>query len=73
MNWETFIAFVYSIIIIILKVEGKIEETGWPSLMVVILFASSFQMIALGIIGEYVWRSLEASRKRPVFIVEKVL
>jgi len=36
------------------------------------LFVSSFQMIALGIIGEYVWRGLEASRKRPNFIIEKV-
>ena len=39
----------------------------------VILFFSSFQMIALGIIGEYVWRGLEASRNRPSYLIEKKL
>ena len=42
-------------------------------MMVVILFVSSFQMIGLGIIGEYVWRNLEASRQRPVYVVDKVI
>ena len=28
-------------------------------------------MIALGIIGEYVWRSLDSSRKRPNFVIDK--
>jgi len=65
-------AFVYSLIIVILKLSGKVDETGWSSLMVVILFVSSFQMIGLGIIGEYVWRGLEASRRRPVYVVDKV-
>jgi dolichol-phosphate mannosyltransferase len=40
--------------------------------MLVLLFVSSFQMIALGIIGEYVWRGLDASRKRPLYVVDKV-
>ncbi|MBK6833051.1 MAG: hypothetical protein IPG89_01740 [Bacteroidetes bacterium] len=65
-------AFIYSIVIIYLKLSGKEDSSGWSSLMVVILFAASFQMIGLGIIGEYVWRNLEASRKRPVFVVDKV-
>ena len=65
-------ALVYSIVIIALKLSGKEESSGWSSLMVVILFVSSFQMIGLGIIGEYVWRNLEASRKRPVYVVDEV-
>jgi hypothetical protein len=40
-------------------------------MMVVLLFVSSFQMIALGIIGEYVWRGLDASRNRPNYIIDK--
>lgn len=66
------IAFIYSLVIIILKFTGDSEPTGWSSMMVVILFVSSFQMIGLGIIGEYVWRNLESSRQRPVFVVDKV-
>jgi dolichol-phosphate mannosyltransferase len=66
------IAFIYSLVIIILKFSGSIEPSGWSSMMVVILFVSSFQMIGLGIIGEYVWRNLEASRQRPIYVVDKV-
>lgn len=67
------IAFIYSLVIIILKFSGSIEPTGWSSMMVVILFVSSFQMIGLGIIGEYVWRNLEASRQRPIYVVDQVI
>jgi polyisoprenyl-phosphate glycosyltransferase len=45
---------------------------GWTSLMLVILFVSSFQMIGLGIIGEYVWRTLDAARNRPSYVIEKL-
>src|SRR5215203_6157417 len=65
------IAFFYGLFVIIAKFTGLIPLQGWTSLMVVLLFVSSFQMISLGIIGEYVWRSLDAARKRPNFIVDK--
>ena len=67
------LAFIYGLIVIFGKVFGFVDSTGWSSMMVVILFVSSFQMIALGIIGEYVWRGLEASRNRPSFLIEKKL
>ncbi len=65
-------ALIYIFFIIFMRLTGHIDVGGWSSLMVVILFVSSFQMIGLGIIGEYVWRNLEASRNRPVYVVEKV-
>ena len=46
---------------------------GWPSLMVVILLASGIVMSMLGVLGEYVWRSLEAARSRPLYIVEQTV
>ncbi len=67
------IALFYAIYIIVRKMFGEIDVQGWSAMMVVLLFVSSFQMIAIGIIGEYVWRSLDASRNRPIYIVEEVL
>jgi polyisoprenyl-phosphate glycosyltransferase len=64
-------AFFYGIYVILAKILGFVDIEGWTALMVVVLFVSSFQMIALGIIGEYVWRGLDASRKRPLYIIEK--
>jgi polyisoprenyl-phosphate glycosyltransferase len=65
------IAMAYGIFIIVARMFNYIEIEGWSSIMVVLLFVSSFQMIALGIIGEYVWRGLDASRNRPNYIVDK--
>lgn len=67
------LAVVYAIIIIISKLMGSIDETGWSSTMVVLLLVSSFQMISLGIIGEYVWRTLQSARQRPNYIIEKTV
>ena len=51
---------------------GTGEPAGWTALMVVILFVAAFQMIALGVIGEYVWRGLDAARNRPMYVVKQV-
>jgi polyisoprenyl-phosphate glycosyltransferase len=67
------IAFLYGLFVIVAKFTGLVPLSGWSSIMVVVLFVSSFQMIALGIIGEYVWRGLDAARNRPNYIVDKVL
>jgi dolichol-phosphate mannosyltransferase len=67
------IALLYAFAVIIARITGWIEVEGWTAMMVVLLFVSAFQMIALGIIGEYVWRTLDASRKRPNFIVEDTI
>jgi len=66
-----FISFCYGIFVIYAKISGLVPLQGWTAIMVVLLFVSSFQMIALGIIGEYVWRTMDASRNRPNFIVEE--
>lgn len=67
-----FISFLYGLFVIYAKFTGHAPLQGWSALMVVLLFVSSFQMIAIGIIGEYVWRAMDASRNRPYFIIEDV-
>jgi len=67
-----FISFLYGIFVIYAKLSGLVPLQGWTAMMVVLLFVSSFQMIALGIIGEYVWRAMDAASTRPNFIVEDV-
>ena len=64
------IALIYGLYVIALKIVHPAEPAGWTTLMVVVLFVSAFQMIALGVIGEYVWRGLDASRKRPLYVVQ---
>ena len=67
------VALVYGLYVIGLKIASPDEPAGWTTLMVVLLFVSAFQMIALGVIGEYVWRGLDAARKRPLYVVREVI
>ncbi|MCU0424921.1 MAG: glycosyltransferase family 2 protein [Candidatus Kapabacteria bacterium] len=65
-------AFGYGGFVVLARMFGWIPYVqGWSSLMVVLMLVSAFQMIALGIIGEYVWRALDSSRSRPNFVVER--
>jgi polyisoprenyl-phosphate glycosyltransferase len=66
-----FISLLYGLFVIYAKITGLVALNGWTALMVVLLFVSSFQMVALGIIGEYVWRAMDASRNRPNFVVDE--
>ncbi|TGE07937.1 glycosyltransferase family 2 protein [Hymenobacter fodinae] len=66
------LALLYGAYIILMRLLGSPEPSGWSSLMVVLLVVSAFQMLALGIIGEYVWRGLDAARNRPLYVVKEV-
>lgn len=65
------LSVVYALMIIANKFITGVSVEGWTSLMIVLLFVSSFIMTSLGIIGEYLYRTLEASRNRPNFIIDK--
>lgn len=45
---------------------------GWSSLMCVVLCGSGLILWMIGLLGEYVWRSFDAARKRPPFIIDEI-
>ncbi|MCR5356431.1 MAG: glycosyltransferase family 2 protein [Lachnospiraceae bacterium] len=45
---------------------------GWASLMCLVLFSTGMILLMLGILGEYLWRTLDASRNRPPFLIDVV-
>jgi len=66
--------FLYAAVLIILRVTGAISNApGFAALAVLILVAAGAQLVVIGIIGEYLWRVLEESRRRPAFIVDTAL
>ena len=64
-------SFIFAIIILFNKFYNNIPIQGWASLMIVLLGLSGIQLITLAIIGEYLWRNFDESRKRPIYVVEK--
>ena len=47
--------------------------SGWPALMSVLMIGFGITNISLGILAEYLWRTLDVSRKRPVFVIDEII
>lgn len=62
----------FGIYVIIDKIVNH-TPAGWASVMLAVLLTSSFQMIMMGILGEYLWRNLDESRKRPLYVIDEVI
>ncbi|MDI6744691.1 MAG: glycosyltransferase family 2 protein [Thermodesulfovibrionales bacterium] len=68
-----FTGFIYALIVIAARLFYSKTIEGWTSLMVVLLLVSGVQMILLGVLGEYLWRNFDESRRRPPFIVKDLI
>ena len=62
-----------AIIAIVAKLKGLVDVPGYTTLYVILFFSAGAIMFTLGILGEYIWRTLEASRNRPISVVEDVI
>lgn len=66
-------AIVYLIWVILEKLIWGIDVPGYATIIVLILFFGAAQLFCIGIIGEYVGRTFEQSKNRPVYIAKEVL
>lgn len=69
--FTAFLAFLYMIYILIKTIIWGDPVGGFPTLISVILFLGGLQLLALGIIGEYIGRIFKESKKRPVYLVRE--
>ena len=67
------IAVLYLIVVILEKLLWGIDVPGLATVIVLILFFGSAQLFGLGIIGEYVGRTFEQSKDRPIYIAKEIL
>lgn len=65
------IAVIWAIVVGISKLVGDINVSGWTTLFIFSLFSFGVTMMTLGILGEYLWRTFDASRNRPPYIIEE--
>jgi len=64
--------FIYAFWILIRALMGYKPAVGWAPMMIITLILSGFQMLMLGIFGEYMWRILDQVRNRKHYIVDKI-
>ena len=67
------VAAIYLFVVILQKLIWGIDVPGYATIIVLILFFGSMQLFGLGIIGEYVGRTFEQSKNRPVYIAKEYL
>ena len=65
----SFVAFIIMVYAIYAKYAWSDTVPGWASLMVSVLFLGGVQMLALGVIGEYLSRINDNARGRPLYII----
>jgi glycosyltransferase involved in cell wall biosynthesis len=66
-------AFLYALALIAIRLFRGAPLRGWTSLMVALTFFSGVQLISIGILGEYLWRTYDAARRRPPYLVDRTV
>lgn len=66
------LGFVYAIFIIVVYGFFGMVRPDWVESVITILIMGGAQMIMLGVLGEYLWRNLDESRRRPLFFIQDV-
>jgi glycosyltransferase involved in cell wall biosynthesis len=66
-------AAIYMVVVLLQKLIWGIEIPGYATIIMLILFFGCVQLLCIGIIGEYVGRTFEQSKNRPIYIAKEVL
>ena len=68
-----FVGILWTVYIVLRELIFHNLASGWPALVSILMIGFGITNISLGIIAEYLWRTLDASRKRPVFIIDNII
>ncbi|MGD1902720.1 MAG: glycosyltransferase family 2 protein [Geitlerinemataceae cyanobacterium] len=66
------LSLIYAILLVIRTIAFGTDVPGYASLMVALLFLGSVQLIAIGVLGEYLGRVYEEVKQRPLYLVRQV-
>ncbi len=66
------LSFTYGLVIFFSWLTFGIEVQGWVPMMLVLTFTAGLQMTLLGILGEYVWRTMDETRRRPLYVIDEI-
>ena len=65
-----FVSFLFGMFIVVKTIFFGNPVPGYPSLLVVVLFLGGIQLMALGVIGEYLGRMFDETKGRPLYFLK---
>ena len=65
-------AFFYGIFLLIKTLFFGNDVKGYPSLIIIMLFLGGVQLMVLGVIGEYLGRTYEETKQRPLYLIKDI-
>ena len=72
-GFTAFASMIYLVVVVLQKLIWGIAVPGYATIIVLILLLGGIQLVCIGIIGEYVGRTFEQSKDRPIYIAKEVL
>ncbi|EMN43503.1 glycosyltransferase family 2 protein [Leptospira weilii] len=70
--FTAFCGAIYALYVVYLRIFTSETITGWSSMMIVVLILGGTQLLALGMIGEYLSRVNDESKNRPLYVIEDI-
>lgn len=67
------LGFAYAVLLVVRRLFFTDVVSGWTTVVVVAVVLGGLQLVVLGVLGEYIWRGVDESRARPLFIVREVV
>ena len=67
------LAVFYTLWVVLEKLIWGIDVPGYATMIVLTLLLGGIQLLCIGIIGEYVGRTFEQSKDRPIYIAKEIL
>ena len=66
-------AAIYLVVVVVQKLGWGIDVPGYATIITLILLLGSMQLLCIGIIGEYVGKTFEQSKKRPIYVPKEII
>jgi len=66
------LSFLYATFVVMRTVITGVDVPGYASIVVLILFFGSVQLISIGVLGEYIARLFTEVKRRPVYLVDEI-
>lgn len=65
----TVLSAVFGVLVVIARLFGAINVPGYAATILVIVFFGALNLLTLGILGSYAWRTYENTKARPLHVV----